>query len=599
MMLKKIQQGACLGALFLMLAGGALLSCEADNPAEEPTPPEEEQPAPPILLGFPVNDTIYDLAREQKITFVWREVEGITDYALVMSLSDDLSDPVVFITSATRLEISAATLNDSLIVLSDYDIGITHKVYWSVRPASAGANAQVNVRALTLKRVPGKLAPAAILGNNMVVQRNTETLVWGAVTSSSTVAVSASWGGQPVVATVTGGNWAASLNTPDAGGPYTVTIEAGAERIKLKGVMSGEVWLAAGQSNMALELRGNMSENQPVEGSAEAIAGSAGKNIRFVPNWGNEWVVADPATVGVCSAVGWFFADALHEQLGVPIGIINASVGATKVEQWMPKIGTGCANSAPPQYSGGDNYYSWMILLRKGFAVKGAIWYQGESNQQESAATYTAKMKHLAASWRCDWGRTAEDFPFYYTQIAPFGGLAPWLIMQPYEVVYMRETQWKMRNEIPHSGVAVLTDVGENQQIHPARKKQAGDRLAGLALRYDYGKTGLDAESPAFVSKSVSGNAVTLTFDKELKPGTVDASLFEIAAAGSTSNTDFTAAATATVNGHTVVISAASVPANVEVRYAYKNFVGGNLLFGANGLPVSSFRTDNVLFNWD
>jgi sialate O-acetylesterase len=574
--------------LYLLTLAGLLLSCK------ESSLPEEEQPvkkpvivdAAPIPLALPAGGASYDLAGVQEVRFSWTAVDEVEDYDLLMSLSEDLSAPVIFVASGTSLDIPSVVLNDSLAALSDYNSDITHKVYWSLRPAAGNRNSETEVRFLTLKEVSGTLTLAGIFGHNMVLQQNTEAPVWGAVSSDSplTVTVTGSWGGPPAMAASVNKKWRVNLPTPAGGGPHTVTITAGSERTTLGEVMVGEVWLASGQSNMALPLKGDLSANppQPVVGSAEAIANSAGKNIRFTPNWGsNIWIVADPTTAGNCSAVGWFFADALHEQLGVPIGIINASEGATAIATWTPETECGAAEQEE------SGRYRSMIYPLKGFAIKGVIWYQGESDLDR--ADYGNDMKRLVERWRCAWER---EFSFYYAQIAPFNYYKNfnWDGKLYLSVsAYTREIQLNVRKEIPHSGIAILMDVGEEDQIHPARKKEVGDRLAGLALANDYGKTGLDAESPELVSKSASGNAVTLTFNKDLDAGKFHTpSLFEIAARNKIT---FYPATTATVNGRTVVISSASVSDPGDVRYAFKDFAVGEL-FGTNGLPVSSFRTD-------
>jgi sialate O-acetylesterase len=579
---------------FIIIVGLCYWSCKDSESLIPETP---DAPTVTISLGFPPDNASYDLSKEQGVLFAWREVSGLTDYKVVVSLSENLSPCATFLASGDRMEVSSAVLTDSITRLSDYDYNDYQMVYWSVLPFDANVKAQPQVRTMTVRKIPGALKLAGIFTNNVVLQRQTNAPVWGIETPNATLTITPEWSGQAYTTNADNyGKWKILLPTPVAGGPYTLTVK-GSGCIKLKNVMIGEVWLASGQSNMDMRLRGGGT----VEHSAEAIANAGGKQIYFVniPQVmadtptdvinDVQWIAASEITAGDCSAVGWFFADALQEYLHVPIGIINASVGSTAIETWSP---------LPSCHQGGGNakhrvplMYNGMIYPLKEFAIKGALWYQGESNINTDADDYNTYLKELVSEWRCVWNE--GDFPFYYVQIAPFDywGDQWWKPTAPDMSAYMRETQMKAQKEIPNSGIAVLLDAGERNQIHPKYKKQVGDRLAGLTLAKEYGKTGFEPESPEYERMEISENTLTLYFTKSLAaPNNLPAltALFEVA------GTDkiFYPATQVLVNGHSIAISSSSVLHPVAIRYAFKDFVIGEL-FGTGGLPVSSFRTDN------
>lgn len=342
---------------------------------------------------------------------------------------------------------------------------------------------------------------------------------------------------------------------------------------------------------------------QPVVGSNELIADAnpdvpirmftVRKQISKVPvdTVRGAWAEHTSEAVASFSATAYHFGLQLYRSLHVPIGLIHTSWGGSTIEAWMPAdtlvrfpgIGlshlTAGAVSKRPQYDA-SLLHNGMLYPLRNFTVKGVIWYQGESNATRARQykdLQVAFVKHLRALFR------VPELPFYYVQIAPHRG------SDSLSVALMREAQMQCESLIPRSGMAVLTDCGERMCIHPSRKELAGRRLAYLALRNDYGRTGVTAQPPVYRSRKIEGNRVTLYFDRlgagltafGKEPGN-----FEIAGPDSLFHP-----AHAEVQKTRVVVWSESVSEPVAVRYAFRNFAVGDL-FGVSGLPVSSFRTD-------
>lgn len=453
------------------------------------------------------------------------------------------------------------------------------------------------------------LIVADIFTDNMVLQQKTKVPVWGTAQPGSKVVVTPSWERKSYTAMA--GNdsrWRVSVGTPPAGGPFTLEI-SGRRKIVLRNVYSGEVWLASGQSNMSMPLKGYFC--QPVTDSREAILSSGNRHIHFInippmaayrplENFGATWTVASPATAADCSAVGWFFASFLQNQLHVPVGIINSSYGGSNVEAWMTaeSCQADTAIVVPPE---GNETSEWinnvptvlfngMINPVAGYGIRGMIWYQGESNVFD-VTRYAPRFSALVKGWRKIWDQ--GDFPFYYAQIAPYN-YQEWNFFTPEfpEIsAYVREAQLSCASEIPNAGMAVLLDIGDPHQIHPPRKKEAGERLGLLALSKTYGIKGFEAESPQYDRMEVDGNKAVIHFKNQFNGLTgygKRLDLFEIAG----ENKVFVKAQ-AYIDGEkgTVVVSSTLVEKPVAVRYAFKNYVQAEL-FGTGGLPFSSFRTD-------
>jgi sialate O-acetylesterase len=449
----------------------------------------------------------------------------------------------------------------------------------------------------------------SIFTDNMVLQQQTQVLFWGWDEAGKRITVTASWNRKHYTAkTDNSGKWMLKLATPKAGfTPYTITVSDG-KAIKLNNILIGEVWLCSGQSNMEVPMKGFKS--QPIVGSNEAILKSKNNYIRLytVPRSStttlqinskpSPWKMAEPESVSNFSATGYYFGKLLQEMLGVPVGLINDSYSGSNIEAWMsPETLKAFPEIKIPEKDfvikdksrTPTTLYNGMLFPVYGFGIKGAIWYQGESNYDrpdQYELLLPAFVKQMRNSW------AIGDFPFYYDQIAPYdyAQLPPYNSGGKYNSAYLRDAQRKSVEKIPNSGMAVLLDLGEEKSIHPSHKVQAGERLAYIALAQTYGLKGFGYASPAYKSLSVNGNIATVNFDNVpngLTSFGKELSNFEIA------GTDkFFYPAKAAISGSAVVVSSPQVKTPVAVRYAFRDFVVGDL-FGNDGLPVSSFRTDS------
>ncbi|GAA4496836.1 sialate O-acetylesterase [Hymenobacter ginsengisoli] len=449
----------------------------------------------------------------------------------------------------------------------------------------------------------------SLFTDNMVMQQQADCAVWGWAKAGSTITVAPSWAKQKYTAKAdAAGKWKLKVSTPAASyTPYTLSVSGDGPAIQLKNVLIGEVWLCCGQSNMEMPLKG--FKGQPVLGSNEAILHSKNDQLRLytVPrssvtepqenSKASPWRLAEPEAVSNFSATAYYFGRLLQEQLHVPVGLLHCSYSGSFIEAWMDAENL-------RQFAGvkipakGDTIklvsrtattlYNGMLHPIEGYGIKGAIWYQGESNYDrpdEYAQLFTAMVKQ----WRTQWGM--GDFPFYYAQIAPFdytrtsknkGG--------KYNSAFIRDTQRKLQDQVPNTAMAVLLDIGEETSIHPMRKEPGGTRLALLALAQTYGRKGFGALSPTYEAMTLKDKTIQLRFKNSPNGMTTfgqELTGFEIAGADQKWYP-----AKASINGSSITVSADAVAAPVAVRYAFQDFTRATL-FSNEGLPVSSFRTDD------
>jgi sialate O-acetylesterase len=456
------------------------------------------------------------------------------------------------------------------------------------------------VSLFTISSLFGAIKLPSVFCDNMVMQQQTEALIWGKASKNSSIRVTTSWNHKSYSTTASAeGNWKLKVTTPKAGGPYEISLSDG-KTLTLKNVLIGEVWVCSGQSNMEMPMKGYL--NQPVLGSADAITFSANPNIRLftvkkatslepLDDFAGNWSLCEPENVSEFSATAYYFGLMLNKALQVPVGLINTSWGGTRIEPWISEIG--CKNFdwvkipdkkpvAKLDAQTPTVLYNAMINPMVGYGIRGAIWYQGESNRNE-AREYQKLMPGLIQNWRTLWG--IGDFPFYYMQIAPFDygsvGLSS---------AYLREAQLKASTAIPNIGMACIMDIGEKECIHPSHKETGSRRLAMLALEQTYGIKGIGGKSPVMKDMKVVDGMVKLTFDNApngLTSYGKELSCFEVAGA----NKRFYPAK-AFITGTGITLFSTSVAEPVTVHYAFQDFVKGDL-FGTNGLPVSSFRTDD------
>ncbi|MBR6183677.1 MAG: sialate O-acetylesterase [Bacteroidales bacterium] len=448
--------------------------------------------------------------------------------------------------------------------------------------------------------------------DGMVLQQQTPAVVWGKADPGQRVTVVPSWDRRKYTAQADAdGFWQVSVQTPAASyTPYSIRISAGRERLTISDVLVGEVWFASGQSNMEMPIRGFGS--CPVEGAADVITAAPMRDrIRMfkVPRARSyeplaeiegEWWRADATTVSEMSATGYFFARKLNETLDVPVGILFSAYGGSKVESWLPReivetypnIPTDSASveALPYEYYSPYMMYNAMVVPVKGYTIKGFIWYQGCSNVGADA-TYSERLQKMVSVWRADWGDTDARLPFYQVEIAPYNyGDGP-------DGALLRRAQHDAAKRMPNGGIAVTNDLVypyELDQIHPARKREVGERLAYLALHRDYGLDRVACKSPEAV-RAFRAPAGPMT-----KPGAVFVELadcqdgldrstyiegLEIAGADGV----MYPVREARVFGNFMVVRSDSVPEPRVLRYGWGCFTPGNL-HAVSGLPLVPFE---------
>ena len=445
----------------------------------------------------------------------------------------------------------------------------------------------------------------ALIGNNMVLQQNSTINVWGWADAGEEVTVQASWQTTSATTTTTAdGNWKTTINTPKAGGPYKITVSGRDYSISIENILIGEVWVCSGQSNMDFTMRGLGGwKNYKPEVRAEVTSGvfsavrmfTVKKDTSAIPlaNCKGSWYTADTNTVNDFSATAWFYGAYLNKQLGVPVGLIATAWGGTPAEVWTPVENI----KAEPDLGFYLNHYNgsqwWpgtpgvlfnaMINPLINYTIKGAIWYQGESNRLD-AKFYPALMNTMITSWRKAW--SIGDFPFYYVQIAPY------TYDEPYTGALLREAQLKCLS-VPKMGMAVTMDLVDNiKDIHPKNKLDVGKRLALWSLHETYGKTDVVYSGPIYSEMKIAGKTINLSFlnaEGGLKLAGTTQNNFLIAGAD-----HIFYPATVNIQGNSLVVSSSKVKQPKAVRYAFTNTAEATL-FNEAGLPASSFRTDS----WD
>jgi sialate O-acetylesterase len=505
-----------------------------------------------------------------------------------------------------------------------------------------------SVLLVTLSLAPAVRADVklpGVFGEHMVLQRETPVPVWGWAEAGEKVTVT--FAGQSQTATAdSAGKWSIKLAAlPAAASPQTLKVQA-SNTLEFSDVLVGEVWLCSGQSNMAMTVNGVLDKVAELAAAnwPQLRMLTVARKTAEQPqeNCTGAWQVCSPQTVGGFSATAYFFGRELHRQLNVPVGLINSSWGGTPIQAWtslpahtaVPELAplvtslTKAIDSynpaaakerhekqlakwkeeleqAPdqaardaqnrrkprlqedPRLAPGSvgRLFNGMVVPLAPYAIRGAIWYQGEANAG-GAALYGLQMRTMITEWRTLWQQ--GDFPFLFVQLPNF--------MKPQEKP--SETNgWPLIREqflqtlaVKNTGLAVTIDVGEANDIHPKNKQAVGQRLAQWALAKTYGKT-VVACGPLYRSMQPAGNKITLAFDYVGEGLAVreGGKLKGFAIAGEDRKFVW---AEAQVVGQTVVVSSPDVAAPMAVRYAWANNPDCNLINQA-GLPASPFRTDD------
>lgn len=454
-----------------------------------------------------------------------------------------------------------------------------------------------------------KVVLPPVFADNMVLQQQTDAALWGKAEPNSKVTITTTWSkAKTVVNAGEDGKWFARVATPVAGGPYEITFSDG-EKLTLKNVLIGEVWICSGQSNMFQQMKGY--SGQPTAGSAELIVTANPATPIRSCNLNKErsfeaqdecpatWYEHTPEGVSEASAIAYFFAKKLYDALGVPVGVINASWGGTVIEAWMnPELlkekFDGDLNlermlSKKWPKSGQHNVpgvlYNGMLHSLIPYTAKGFLWYQGCANRNRYEQ-YKRLQPAFVQMLRDEWGN--DKMPFYFAQIAPYRYQDP----DSREAAFMMWAQAQTLDMIPYSGMATTLDAGEFACIHPANKKDVADRMAYLALTRDYGVKGIDAEAPMpkeFIFKD--GAAVVPFRCGPLGVGPINLELKGFELAGE-DKVFYPATAMIQKDRKSVKVTSPQVPAPVAVRYCMKNWSEASL-FNNFGIPASPFRSDD------
>lgn len=496
-----------------------------------------------------------------------------------------------------------------------------------------------------------------IFSDNMVLQREIPVPVWGWADKGEKVTVS--FAGQEKTATAgDDGKWITTLDSLKANKEASELKITGSNTITIKNVLVGEVWICSGQSNMEWNVGNSLNAKDEIAAATNPIirhikVQNVESSVKLNDIASGAWSVCSPQTVSGFTAVGYFFAKNIVKELDVPVGLIGSNWGGTRIEpwtcpdgfrlvpelkdiftqveqwdstteaghakyteyiakikEWTPKAEEAIAKKQdipplpesplpPPGNQLPTKLFNAMIYPLIPYAIRGAIWYQGESNGGEGI-TYLQKMKALIGGWRQMWKQ--GDFPFYHVQ------LANWQISNPSNPAggdgwaKLREAQLQSISQIPNTGMAVITDIGDAADIHPKNKQDVGDRLARWALAKDYKKDVL-VSGPLYKGVKVEGNKIRISFDnvgsglmlgektgieptKEVKDG----KLKWVAVAGEDKVWYW---ADAVIDGETIVVSSEKVAAPVAVRYAFVMNPAGANLYNKEGMPASPFRTDS------
>lgn len=482
----------------------------------------------------------------------------------------------------------------------------------------------------------------SVFSDHMVLQQKQEIRIWGWAEKGEAVEVRF---GDKAATTEAGetGRWQVTLPAMDANAQPQSLVVKGKNSIEVSDVLVGEVWLCSGQSNMEWTV-GSCTNAQAEIAAANFplirhIAIPKTSSFLPVDDVPADWKVCSPETAGQFTACGYFMARHLFEELKVPIGLVNSSWGGTLVEPWTPPNGfqqvpalQNIYQSIVTRTPGTEAYdqrltqhiqstsdwietakasmkanallapspaypsellpfsqiqdptmlYNGMIHPILGFPIRGAIWYQGESNHGEGML-YVEKKKALIGGWRELWNQ--GDFPFYFVQIAPFQYGEEDVTILP----RFWEAQAAVQQQVPNTAMVVINDLATINDIHPPAKQEVGRRLALLALKNDYGRTDVVANSPEMQSFATTGDQLKIVFTNTgggLKTRDGQAPThFEIIGAESAGFQ----AATAAIEGDTVTLSSPQVKNPVAFRFAWNKTAEPNLM-GGTGLPVGAFR---------
>lgn len=493
------------------------------------------------------------------------------------------------------------------------------------------------------------LALDPLFSQGMVLQREIELPVWGSGAVGKTIHVRLADHDATALVSAEAA-WSVRMPALPAGGPYELTVTSDGETVRLKDVWVGDVWLASGQSNMAMIL-------EKAEGGTEAATGPSHLPLRICKveriatsrprdEISTIWTPGSGEFARQFSAVGFFFGWALTEKTGIPIGVIDASWGGTPIQAWtrnevltadadfrpilnrwsktlenypdakarwdsisdakrqrdfeqraseartkgLPQVYPDAPPDGPDSPRAPSVLWNGMIHPLSRLPIKGVIWYQGESNAPY-AEQYLRLFPAMITDWRKQWG--IGSFPFYFVQLPNFNAFRK-QVEEPRESAWaeMREAQAHVRTIVPNTNMAVTIDVGESDEIHPRDKRSVGNRLALLALRHVYGQKVI-CDGPRYLRHKPGADGIEVEFSQVaagLRTKDHGASVRAIAVAGS--DRKFIWANARIIGPSTIFVARPPGCAEIEsIRYNWGDTPGGNLCNSA-GLPAEPFRTD-------
>jgi sialate O-acetylesterase len=420
----------------------------------------------------------------------------------------------------------------------------------------------------------------------MVLQRDRPIRIWGWADPGEKVEVTF---GKHVGKAIAGidRSWEVILPAMPAGGPHEIHVK-GANALKIQDVHVGEVWFCSGQSNMETGVLKSRNHDQEIAAadypSIRTFTAPTRRSNTPVDDVVAEWKVVSPRSVAYTSAVAYYFGREIHRELKVPVGLVIAAVGGTRIEMWTPAVGI----RSVPELQGIDKdengeLYNGMIHPLLPFPVRGTIWYQGEGNVGDGMR-YCLRMKALIRGMREI--RRDRESPFYYVQLTPLN----WGGKPVDQLPEVWEAQTATLSE-PNTGMIVTTDIGNTGDAHPRNKQDVGRRLALWALAKAYGRKDLVHSGPLYRDCRVEDSKMIVLFDhahgglasRDGKP----LSWFSIAGADGRF-----LPASAEISGDSVIVSSKEVAKPIAVRFAWHQIAEPNLVNG-HGLPASPFRTDH------
>ena len=465
--------------------------------------------------------------------------------------------------------------------------------------------------------VDAKVKLPNLVSDGMVIQHSSDVRLWGWDKPGKKVTVTTSWSQDKAVAT-TGkdGKWLVSVKSPEASfTPLEITFDDG-DKTTVKNVLAGEVWVCAGQSNMEMPVKGFgqcpvVDYNKEVLGAVDGIRSAkipSRMSTKPLDDAETSWRISSPMTVSEFSATGYFFAKTVRKALNIPVGLIEANKGGTRVESWLDEDNLKKYTKEDLDSTTMKDRFEWdfhypllwgnaTLHPILNYTVKGIIYYQGCSNVGDPAGQYTERLKLLVEQLRRDFKE--GDIPFYFVEIAPYvygDGI------DGTSGAKLREQQFNATKVIPNSGMVSTNDLVfpyEKGQIHPAQKQQVGERLAYLALNKTYGFKTVICDAMTYKDMIIQDDKAYLAFDNmsEGYNRWEDIEGFEIAGEDKVFHKATAVKFWAPGNdprNERIAVSSPEVKAPVAVRYCFKNFQIGN--FGnQGGLPLVPFRTDN----WD